>query len=276
MKPLISKPINNLQREFNVLCEKGGGLKGGPARGKVLELLKAKGHVMNASASQAIIGQFESFQDANVWHFCFAMGLVWGHLAKFDADFTAAAIAYLKDGSSADLRVAAKFGIDRGPDPIVQSLQSGRVLFGKVTLPEDIPNSLEMLHRAQECWLNPIAKPESRPRYIGAWNATAMFMSALFLRPDLAATHKTAKPLLPPGGPVSIGLNLLHKAQVLSRPAAGTELDDADVELGPLVEDNALFEELCRQLPDWNMLDVHSGVYLLGTRHEQSGAWAGD
>lgn len=276
MKPLISKPINNLQREFNALCEKGGGMKGGPARGKVLELLKTKGKTMNAEASRAIIDQFESSEGANVWHFCFAIGLVWGHLAKFDPDFTAAAVAYLKDGASADLQVAAKFGIDRGADPIIHSLQGGRVLFGKVTLPEDIPNSLDMLHRAEERWLSPIIKPETRPRYIGAWNATAMFMSALFLRPDLAAIHKTARPLLPPGGPVDSGLNLLHKAQILSRPSAGSDLDDSVLEPGALYENNALFEELCRQLPDWSMLDVHSGVYLLGTRHEQSGSWSGD
>ena len=35
----ISNPANNLQKEFNALCDKGGGIKGGPARTKVQELL---------------------------------------------------------------------------------------------------------------------------------------------------------------------------------------------------------------------------------------------
>jgi hypothetical protein len=42
MKALISKPVNDTQQRFNELCVKGGGPSGGPARTKVLELLREK------------------------------------------------------------------------------------------------------------------------------------------------------------------------------------------------------------------------------------------
>jgi hypothetical protein len=39
----LPKPINETQREFAVLCELGGGIRGGRARSKVIELLQASG-----------------------------------------------------------------------------------------------------------------------------------------------------------------------------------------------------------------------------------------
>jgi hypothetical protein len=51
MKAPISKPVNDTQRAFNELCEKGGGVKGGPARGKVLALLKESGQSLNKMAT---------------------------------------------------------------------------------------------------------------------------------------------------------------------------------------------------------------------------------
>jgi len=158
-------------------------------------------------------------------------------------------------------------------EPIAQSLTGAHILFGKVTLPDDLPSTLKQLERAQERWLSPILNPSERPPYIGAWNGTAMFMTVLFANPALAATHLSPPPMLPPGGPIYAGLMLLHRAGVLSLPPAGSELDDAAFEPGAIYENNGLFAELCKQRRDWSLIDVHSGVYMLGTRHPHSDKW---
>lgn len=101
-----------------------------------------------------------------------------------------------------------------------------------------------------------------------------MFMAALFAQPELAATHLSPPPVLPPGGPINTGLALLHKAGVVSRAPAGSDLDDAAFEPGAIYENNGLFAELCKQLSDWSLIDVHSGLYMLGTRDPNSNTWA--
>ncbi len=141
-------------------------------------------------------------------------------------------------------------------------------------LPSQLPSTLKGLERAQERWLSPVLNPKDRPPYIGAWNATAMFMTALFAQPELAATHLSPPPVLPPGGPINTGLALLHKAGVVSRAPAGSDLDDAAFEPGAIYENNGLFAELCKQLSDWSLIDVHSGLYMLGTRDPNSNTWA--
>ena len=194
-------------------------------------------------------------------------------MAQLEARFTEAVCNVLSDWNTSDLNNAKSFHLERGPVPIEQSLTGARMLFGKVTLPPNLPDTLEKLGRAQERWLSPILNPKERPPYIGAWNATAMFMTALFGQPALAQTQKLPPPMLPPGGPIFAGLSLLHCTGILSRSPAGSELDDASFEPGAIYENNGLFSELCKQLPDWSLIDVHSGVYMLGTRHPHSGNW---
>jgi hypothetical protein len=79
--------------------------------------------------------------------------------------------------------------------------------------------------------------------------------------------------MLPPGGPIFAALGLLHQAHVLAKPPAGSALDDESFEPGALYENNATMEELIKGLSDWSMLDVHSGLYLLGTRYPHSNQW---
>lgn len=148
----------------------------------------------------------------------------------------------------------------------------GHVLFGRVNLPSTLPDSLERYRRAQDRWLGSIIGPE-RPRYIGSWNATAMFMIALFSDGVLAAQLTTPVVMLPPGGPIFNALSILHAAHLLSRPPAGSDLDDEAFEPGAIYENNALFEEIHRGHADWNLLDVHSGLYMLGTRLADSANW---
>lgn len=171
-----------------------------------------------------------------------------------------------------DLRVAAGFHLERGPEPIEQSLRGAYSLFSRVLLPEHLPDSLERLGRAQERWISPILGPD-RPRYIGSWNATAMFMCALFAQPTLAAQHVKPRPVLPPGGPIFGGLHILHKSGVLLTAPEGSELDDQAFEPGALYLNNNLFVELLSGLDGWSLIDVHSGVYMLGTRDRHSNSW---
>jgi hypothetical protein len=273
MKALIAKPVNDTQRIFNELCLKGGGSGSGPARGKVLELLRDSGQELNRLAYKEAADHFAAFPNANPWHVCFAVALAWGHLAKLELGFTAAVIGTLENWNAADLRTAASYFMERGPKPIEQSLVGAQILFEKVRLPETLPKSLEGLGRAQERWLSPVLNPKTRPAYIGAWNSTAMFMTALFAQPSLAAIHIDGPPALPPGGPLNIGLKYLHEAKITSKPPAANELDDEAFEPGVIYEDNGLFRELCRQRDDWCLIDVHSGIYMLGTRDPRSSAW---
>lgn len=273
MKKLIAKPVNETQRNFNKLCEAGGGVKGGPPRTKVLELLFDTGKALNKDASATMEEHLGAFPDANPWYVCFAVGLSWGHLADTNLGFTEAVVNVLSSWNAADLKQAELYHLERGPDAIRQSLSGAYTLFNKVALSDELPTTLEELAEAQNKWLTPISKKPDRPKYIGVWNATAMFMTALFAQPKLAQSHVDPPPYLPPGGPISSGLTLLNKAGILDKGPSRSSLDDSDFELGPIVDDNALFAELCKQKSGWGLTDVHSGVYMLGTRHPHSDSW---
>jgi hypothetical protein len=274
MKVPISKPINDVQERFNELCELGGGVRGGPADTKVRELLRWAGKRLNGLAYREAAEQFDAYPEANPWHVCFAVGLSWGHLAQLHVDFTGAVVGLLRAWNSADLRAARSFALERGPDPIEQSLIGAYTLFDRVTLPKTLPDTLARLGKAQERWLSPVLTGSDRPKYIGSWNSTAMFMAALFAQPALASTQIEQPPILPPGGPIFKGLQLLHQVGILSRPPSGTELDDESFEPGALYENNQLLADLRKGLSAWSLIDVHSGVYMLGTRHPLSGTWS--
>ncbi len=268
----ISNPINDTQRRFNELCALGGGQGGGPARTRVQALLADSGRALTAIGHREITEHLNFYNQHNPWHVCFAVGMCWGRLAKLNLEFTGASVRLFENWNDHDLRLAKKFFYERGPDPIEQSLRGGHVLFQRVLLPAQLPTSLDRYRRAQERWLSPIISP-SRPRFIGSWNATAMFMVALFSDATLAAQLTSTIVKLPPGGPIFNGLSILHESHLLSRPPAGSELDDEVFEPGAIYENNALFEELHRGHEDWNLLDVHGGVYMLGTRATESDTW---
>jgi hypothetical protein len=249
-----------------------GGFRGGPAPTRVKELLRASGKKLNKLAYREMDDHLNAFPSANPWHVCFGVGLAWGHLAKLELEFTEAVIGALSDLNDLDLRRAASFHLERGPEPIDQSLRGAYSLFSRVVLPSDLPDSLAGLSRAQERWISPILS-RNRPRYIGSWNATAMFMTALFAQPELAAQHVKPSPVLPPGGPIFMGLQILHKSGVLTKAPEGSELDDQAFEPGALYLNNSLLVDLLGGLDDWSLVDVHSGVYMLGTRDPKSSSW---
>lgn len=266
------KPLNDAQREFRELCEAGGGRNGGPPRTKVQQLLRAAGKSLNAFGYDEIGSHLKALPDHNPWHVCFAVGMSWGHLAKLDITFTEAAANLMSDWNSSDLQTACSYHMERGPQPIHDSLSGAYQLFQMVKLPDALPDNLKSIGRAQERWLTPILSPQ-RPKYIGSWNATAMFMVALFAQPTLASTMVDRSVMLPPGGPIYNALHLLHRAHMLPKPPAGSELDDQAFEPGAIYENNATMEDLLKGLPDWSMIDLHSGLYMLGTRYPLSNQW---
>lgn len=265
-------PINEPQKLFRELCEKGGGPKGGPPRTKLQEVLRTAGQTLNAYAYEEVADHMAKLPHHSPWHICYAIGLSWGHLAKFDLTFTEAAANTLRDWNSTDLSTACSFHMERGPQPIHDSLAGGRQLFELVTLPPSLSSTLDGVRRAQERWLSPILSKQ-RPKYIGSWNATAMFMIALFAQPKLAATLQDCTVMLPPGGPIYAGLKLLRKVHMLSADPAGSELDDEAFEPGAIYENNGLMMEILKGRSDWSMIDVHSGLYMLGTRHPHSATY---
>jgi hypothetical protein len=271
----IANPLNDVQTRFNQLCDYGGGKNGGPARTKVQELLHEGSKPLNALAVNDVREQLEEFSDADPWQVCFAIGLGWGHLAKVNSDFTRAAISVLSHLDEDALKDAKMHHLERGPLPIEQSLRGGYLMFQKVRLPTALPDSTLTLHRAQERWLQPILSRNSeRPKYIGSWNSTAMFMIALFARPDVGATLVTPEVLLPPGGPIFKALQILHRANILSSPPHGNELDDEAFEPGSIYLNNASMAELLKGRQGCSMLDIHTGLYMLGTRYPMSSQWS--
>ena len=100
-----------------------------------------------------------------------------------------------------------------------------------------------------------------------------MFMSALFARPELAALQREPRPVLPPGGPIVAGLRTLHRTHVVREAPDGSELDDESFEPGALYQNNEIMAGLLRGRDDWSLLDVHTGIYLLGTRDPRSDTW---
>ncbi len=198
----IAKPVNDVQVRFNELCSKGGGAGGGPARTKIQELLHEGSKKLNKLAFDEISEQLREFSNANPWQVCFVVGLGWGHLAKICSDFTAASLAVLEALDEDALKDARKFCLERGPTPIDQSLRGGYTMFQRVKLPSSLPDDLATIGRAQERWLSPIlSRLEERPKYIGSWNATAMFMVALFSKPALGFQLKNSGSNAPPGRP---------------------------------------------------------------------------
>jgi hypothetical protein len=269
---VFPKPINQVQKQFFELCELGGGTNGGPARSKIQLLLRSAGQSINTFAYREISAHLAALPNHNPWHVCFAVGMSWGHLAKLDMTFTEAAANLMTNWNSSDLKTACSYHMERGPDPIRDSLSGAYQLFQSVKLPDGLPNSLTSIGRAQERWLTPILSP-NRPKYIGSWNATAMFMVALFAQPQLAATMTHRAFMLPPGGPIYNALRMLHLAHILATPPEGSELDDNAFEPGALYVNNATMESLLPGLTGWGMLEVHSGLYILGTRFLLSDQW---
>lgn len=264
----MAKPINETQRQFEQLCAHGGGFGGGPVKLKVLEVLRASGQALNEHAYGITKEQFTENPGANPWYVCFAIGLAWGHLAKLEPGFTAHVVNVLTDWNDYDLSGACEYYLERGPEPIENSLKGAYGLFSKVTLPVPLPSTLEKLYAAQEKWLTPIFHSQP-PKYIGSWNATAMFMAALFAQPSLAKTQRKPKPLLPPSGPVLEGLRMLYSTHILSKAPEPSESGDW---ASALAVNNELLTDLLAAPTDC-LLDIHSGVYMLGTRDPRSDGW---
>lgn len=268
----LPKAINATQTQFLKLCELGGGKGGGPARTKVQHLIRESGKKLNEFAFQQIGEQIAELSGRNPWHVCFAVGMSWGHLARLDITFTEAAVNLMEAWNDDDLTVARSFHYERGPGPIEQTLSGASVLFSKVTLPNVLPESTAGIARAQERWLSPILSP-GRPKYIGAWNATAMFMVAMFAQPALAKGYTELNVMLPPGGPIFSALNMLHQAHLIPQGPDGSALDDESFEPGVIYSNNALFVDFLKGLTDCSLIDLHSGLYMLGTRLAESKNW---
>jgi len=275
MSMKIGKPINKVQERFNELCDNGGGAGGGPARTKIQELLHQGSEKLNEFAFDEITSHLAKFSDRNPWHVCYAVSLGWGHLARIEEDFTDAATIALETRDPDALREASTFHLERGRQPILDSLTSGHQMFSMVRLPQELPDDLSAMARAQTRWMTPLVSPsQPRPRYMGTWNATAMFMVALFAKPVVATNLRDPGSVaLPPNGPIASSLSLLHKAKILTRGPAGNDLDGGGWEPGVIYENNGLMLELLKGKSDWNLLDVHSGLYMLGTRFPLSAGW---
>lgn len=269
----LPAPVNEVQRRFLDLCEKGGGVKGGPPRTRVQKLLRTGGKLLNERAFEEIADALAANPGADPWKVCFAVALCWGHLAQTRAEFVAAAVRCLEHWNDVDLKEAMKYPLEKGPSVIEQSLRGGYVMFSKVRLSATLPTTLAEMRRAQDRWNIVVANKEERPAYIAYWNCCAMFMVALFANPSLADQLFGTEIGLPIGGPIHGALSILHKCGVIAQEPSAKSRNDTEFDLSLIYTTTGLMAELLKGLPDWTMLDVHSGLYMLGSRLPESDMW---
>jgi hypothetical protein len=142
-------------------------------------------------------------------------------------------------------------------------------MFERVEMPEAIPNDLRGLREVQEKWLRPCTK-QDRPHYIGSWNSVALFMAAMFQN-GLWRKLSDLQVILPIGGAIYGSLLQLSRDHVLLRRPARDDRLDEKFELGAITNNNGLMLELLARHHDRCTMDVHSGLYQLGTRQNWSG-----
>jgi hypothetical protein len=177
----------------------------------------------------------------------------------------------LHEYNDADRIEAQKF---QNSASLIGSLKGGYDLFSSIEdkLPK-LPTTLHLLIKAQDDWLKEIIRNTRNARSIGIgnWNATAMFMVALLLQPDLATSQIEPRPLLPAVGPIDYGLELLARAKLVGKRSAKVGGRGSQFDLGFLQENNSRLADLLKKGgPGWSMMDVHDGVYLLGTKNKLS------
>lgn len=261
----INKTVNIFQEKYNELCQLGGGISGGPARSKAQQLLIQAGKQLNDELYNDVTSSISSFPDINPWHICFSIGVVWGHFAQNIPEFIESASTLMSNWNDDLIAEARSYNFERGPETLEHVLMGGYQMFQTVTLPKEIPDTLDKLWKVQQRWLGPIIG-NKRPAYIGSWNAAAMFLVALFIHRGLWHKLKDRTVLLPPGGPIHRALRILYQDKVINRKPAGSELDDQAFEPGALYENQELMENLMPNDDDCSVVDVHSGLYMLGTK----------
>ncbi len=256
--PTFHEHVRQLQDDFNKLCERSNGR---PDKREVQKLLERAGKALNETGYEEAQATFAELTGHNPWHICFAMALVWGHLAHPRRDFVGAAVRYLDKKKDTDLAIALRAYNERGPDPIKRSLEAARTMFCLVDMPERLPETLRALGEAQQRWLTPLYGP-NHPPYMGNWNATGMFKMALFQNPTLAGELRDNIVYLPPGGPFDAGLRRLRRHGLLKD--SPPERDEASFDWLAIAASNKLLMEIHGSWDGWSLLDAHSGVYMLG------------
>ncbi|MBI1406020.1 MAG: hypothetical protein GC145_07840 [Caulobacter sp.] len=235
-------------------------------------MLREQGKHLNQGAYTEVAEYLAAFPDREPWHVSYALALAWGRFSRLEETYVEAVVNLLEDWNDEDLATAREFHYEKGPVAIEESLRGGRHLFERTAMAGTLPSSFAGLKRSQDRWLRYVVA--DKPGYIGGWNATAVFMVALFAQPDLAATLTEPEVLLPIGGPILNGLRLMADAGLTGQAPVGAEAEEAGPDLGHIAINNGLFAEIRQGLPDWSLLDVHSGLYLLGTRLPESKNWA--
>lgn len=203
------------------------------------------------------------------------MGLSWGHLAKDGPTYMDAATCALANLNETDIATARKFHYERGERPVDQSLRGGFQMFQLVKLPNSLPDTLKAYDRAQQRWMSPIVSPSiAKLKYIGSWNATAMFMIGIFSQPNLWHKFTLSIVSLPPNEPVYQAMRILYDCRILSQAPIGSSLDNNAYDPGAIFENNSIITELIDENSGLNMIDLHSELYMLGTRFKGSSEWA--
>jgi hypothetical protein len=227
---------------------------------------------LNSNAYSEVASALNTGDECNPWHVFFALGLCWGEMARYSDRYLLAAVGAISSWNDADRGEATKHCTQKGHELLEGSLRSASVVFDQIgTALSTIPETLEEHNKLQGRWFRRLNA--LNPSYIGPWNATALFMVALFARPTLAKTMRTLGPILPSGGPISRALNLLYQVGVTNHGAQSLEDDVRFSALAGATADNGTMQELIVGMGDCSMVDMHSGLYMLGSRDPRSDSY---
>lgn len=265
MSLLISKPLNRIQRDWNALVHDASAENRKIGRSELHRLLITKSRPHTDFAINEMQSQLGELHKYNPWHVLYALGLAWGHFASLDIGFTSEAVEAIATGSPTATAAACKYHLERGPDGIERSLRGARQLFALVPPPATIPDNIRSLARLQQRFYGPSLRAETRPYGVGGWNATALILMALFARPDLADQLKSSDILMPPSGTISAALALLHRASLVSQRPLETLSEDA-FDAAATAANTVLMVEVVSGLTSGSIVEVHNGLWLLGTR----------
>lgn len=67
-----------------------------------------------------------------------------------------------------------------------------------------------------------------------------------------------------------MGLKYLHQANNYKPTASGKRTGRRAFEPRRNLREQRIVWEICKQRSDWSLIDVHSGIYMLGTRDPRS------
>lgn len=263
--------FNMLQTEFATLVDRSGDNREILVEGLAPLLLDAGGD-LNANGARQLQEYLTGipFEDLHIgW---FVAGIAWGRDAEDSREFVLSAVQAIKSSKPKDHKRAMRFALAGRHRRLENLLRAGR----QIVLQERHPCPISAIEELNEYQQRLFKALQLLPdvQGIGNWNLGAMFFCAALSDPQWRVEMNKARPRLPMSAPIFHSMEQLYSLRVLSRQPNYNPWRPKDSSYPEaLYSNNALLEELCQKLGTSRILDIHSGLYLLGTRNVDANSW---